>query len=415
MKIDITKLKTVPEFARKGTAFELCHYGQLTEEIKNWISFHNLDSYEKGPYTNIEIKNVSLQELFNPFRPYSYMDGFSPNLNKELHIGHLSNMVLSKAFHNMGIALNTISIYGDTMPGEISKEDALVLLGFYMEHFNHFPNKSFYASEMKYKGNLLVLETEDKYAGCHIFPVGDEKVVGIKSDNSTSYFYQDVCLAEELNQLCEQKSLSNKTLYLTGAEQENHFRLLKNLFPNIDHIPLGLVKVSGKKMGTRFGNVIYIHHFLSELKEIMFKEETHGQAEFERQLQLSYNIFAGFILKATPESDKNVVMDVVGNPKNSPGLYLSYTVARLHSAGMALVCEEKFNDIEIEYAYLKSQHLLKPNILFEAITELSNKINALYVDYHIAGNEENQKMFAILLSDLLLGMKKLGLFHTKKV
>jgi len=245
-----------------------------------------------------------------------YLDGAID----DVRIGHFSNFVLAKAFYNMDLCLNSISIYGDAHAGELAKEEAMPLINSFCKDFEFKAHKEYFASNMNYEGSLLYAETEGKYAGTKVFDVGEEKIVGIKSNGATTYFYQDVSLIELLASSYKNISM----LYLTGAEQENHFRLLKILYPNIHHVPLGLVKVSGKKMGTRFGNVILIEDFLKEMQNELSTDN----------LELIYNIFAGYILKATPESDKNINMDLMTNPKNSPGLYLSYTMARIHSAGV---------------------------------------------------------------------------------
>jgi hypothetical protein len=221
------------------------------------------------------------------------------------------------------------------------------------------------------------------------------KVVGIKSNGQTSYFYQDVSLAKMLN---------SPTLYLTGKEQSNHFKLLKHLFPDIQHIGLGLVKVSGKKMASRIGNVLLIEDLIEKVTE-----------EFNNDLKLVYNVFAGFILKSNPEVDKSINLDVISNPKNSSGLYISYTMARLISAGCELKIQNKFNSLGLAFAEIKSKTSLKPNILFEAIVENCKEINSLYVSHRIKDNDKNKAMFELMLSDLILGCNKLGLFIIDKV
>jgi arginyl-tRNA synthetase len=225
-------------------------------------------------------------------------------------------------------------------------------------------------------------------------------VVAIKKDGSTSYFYQDIALASLLN---------DETLYLTGYEQENHFNTLKSIFPHVNHVGLGLVKLQTKdgltgKMSTRLGNVVFISDLMSDLMK-----------EFEGNEKLCYNIFAGYILKNHPTSDKVFNMDTIKNPKNSPGLYLSYTVARLKSAGVELVEQTEFNKQELVYNFAKSKASLSPTYLFNACVDLCKEINNLYVTNHIGGNEENKKMFEVLLGDLALGMKKLGMFDVDKV
>jgi arginyl-tRNA synthetase len=359
--------------------------------IKEWIKFHDLEIEVNKNYTNI-YSTKSPKDLFIEPLTYKYMDGFSPNLNKYLHIGHLSNMILAKSIKSLGICEKTVSIYGDTLDG-VSKEDSLNKLKEYQELFNYKPNIEYMASKVKYDGNLLI-DGEDKYEGTKIFKYYDDKVVGIKSDGSTSYFYQDMALASKLN---------DSTLYLTGNEQVNHFELLKKFYPNIKHIGLGLVKVGGSKMSSSIGNVILASDFIEELSK-----------KFDN-IELIYNVIAGFILKNTTHSDKNITLDTIDNPKNSPGLYLSYTMARLLSAGCEILNNDKFISDKLNFYYMKSKNNIAPNILFNEIVEHCKEINTLYSTHKIVGNEDNKKMFNEKLSDLSLGFKLLGLFNIKKV
>lgn len=394
MKLSINKIKTIPKTI--NDEFGFCVFGEPNDEIKSWIRHHKFETYQSGRYTNIKIGiDVNVNDIFLNRVPFVYMDGFSPNLNKKLHLGHFSNLVLARAFKELGVCKNTVSIFGDTLTGAVSKEEALIYINeFIATNFEYKPDKKFFASEVKYTGTLLVDGT-DKYEGTKIFDIGGEKMVGIKGDGSTTYFCQDVALAEMLNA---------PTLYLTGKEQCNHFRLLKVLFSSIEHVGLGLVKVSGKKMSSREGNVILMEDFIDEVA-------TH----FDKiDFKLAYNIFAGFILRSVPNSDKNVNMDEVSDPKKSEGLYVSYTMARLRSAGVNYVVTEQPSQT-MKFAYMKAYNNLSPNVLFEVIVDLCKEINGLYIEHTIKGNKENEIMFQEKLSHVLWGCQKLGLFFINKV
>ncbi len=393
MKIDINKIKTVPKSINAD--FQLCVYGTPDKDILQWIKANNFSGNVTERYTNIIIpKDINLSEVFIESKQFEWMDGFSPNLNKKLHLGHFSNLVLGKAFKALGICKKTVSIYGDTLEGQVKKEDAILALEKHQKDFRFSPDKSIMASEIKYSGRLLKDGTGD-YSGTKIFEIGEEKKVGVKSNGQTSYFYQDVALVELLNA---------PTLYLTGSEQCEHFALLKCLHPDINHVGLGLIKVSGSKMGSRFGNVILIDDFIDMVKET-----------FKGNIELIYNVFAGFILKSAPDVDKGINLDIISNSKNSEGLYLSYTMARLNSAGCELQSNENFISKRLEFAYLKAKQNLKPNILFEALVDHCKEINSLYVNHTIKDNVTNKKMFEGLLSDLVHGCNKLGLFTIYEV
>lgn len=390
--IDINEIRTLPS----EMGFGFCVYGEPSDKIKNWANHwgFRMQEGEKG-FTNILVPfNYDISECFDKFHQYAYVDGFSPNLNKHLHIGHMSNFVLAKAFQGMEVGGEFISILGDTLEGDVTKHDAFNMYKTYCEVFNLHVDKIYYASDMKYSGDLLK-DGEGKYEGTKIFDTGEDKIVAVKSDGSTSYFYQDVALA---------KTLDAPTLYLTGHEQDGHFQTLQKIVPNVSHIGLGLVKLTGAKMASRHGNVIY---FSDVIKEFL--------AEFDNDWELAYNVLAGFILKVDPKKDKNINMKLLKNAKNSPGLYLSYALARLNSAGVRASKTDKFNNNELQFHYMKALANLQPNHLFNALIEHCKMINSKYETHKIKDNPENIAMFENFKEDLELGMKKLGLFLVDKV
>ena len=263
------------------------------------------------------------------------------------------------------------------------------------KEFNYNIDNIVFASEQKLDDESLLKDGDGAYDGTKIFEVGDEKIVGIKSTGKTTYFYQDVALAQKLN---------DSTLYLTGFEQDGHFKNLNNLFPNTKHIGLGLVSIDGKKMSSSEGNVLLLQDVLDAVAE-----------KFNGDKELAWNVISGHILKYDPTSLKNINMKQIDDVKASAGLYFSYTLAKLKSAGMIPVEIETFNSNALKFKYIKAKSNLAPNILFEELFELTKHISGLYVKLHIKDNLENQKIYQPLLDDLLLGMKKLGMFNIDKV
>lgn len=391
MKIDINKVRTTP----KGMDFNLCVFGKPSEEIKEWCDYWGFELVESGRFTNIIIPDkFDLSLCFNEEEKFQYVDGFSPNLNKYLHIGHFSNLVIAKSFQSLGIGNNYVAILGDTLDGDVNHDDALEKYQMYCGKFGYKIDEILKASTMKYLGDKLK-DGEGDYSGTKIFDIEGQKIVGIKSGGDTTYFYQDVSLAEYL---------SSSTLYMTGKEQEGHFVLLKKMYPHIKHIGLGLLTVNGKKMSSREGNVIYVKDMLKILGN-----------KFSGNDKLSYNVFAGQVLKSSPNSNKDINTKTIDDVKLSMGLYLSYTAARLKSAGINFSELKKFHLKELQFKYIRSKCNLSPNILFESLVELCKKINTLYEKHTIKGNDEVKSMFSVLLDDLEFGMKKLGLFSINKV
>jgi len=392
MKIDINKVKTTPG----DMGFNFCVFGNPSSEIIDWAQHWDFQLEMSGPYTNIMLNDsLKISEIFNEPTQYTYVDGFSPNLNKNLHVGHFSNLIIANAFQKLGIGEKFIAIFGDTLNGTTNKEEALQQYNEYCSEFGYNVDATFFASQMVIDDDSILKPGEGTYEGSRVFDLGDEKIVGIKSSGVTTYFYQDVALANNLN---------SSTLYLTGLEQENHFNSLKKIYPHTNHVGLGLVLLDGNKMSSSEGNVIYMKNFINDLLPL-----------FDNNIKLVYNIIAGQILKSQTGSNKSIDQSLINNPKISLGLYMSYTMAHIKSCGVVTVVNENFISKELEFAYFKSKFNLAPCLLFMQLVNHCKKINKLYEQLHIKGNDEHIKIFSDLISDLELGMSKLGMFSIDKV
>lgn len=392
MKININDIKFTP----KNIDFALCVYGNPNAEIQEWCNYWNFQTSESEEFTNIHVpKGFDISKAFFDFKTYEFCDGFSPNLNKHLHVGHLSNFVYAKAFQKMGIGKKFIAVFGDTLTGIVSKDDALDTYCNYIKKFDYKVDKAYYASSVKLKDFSLLQYGTGEYEKTKIVEVDGQKIVIIKSDGSTTYFYQDIAVAQDLQA---------STLYLTGFEQTEHFANLKKLFPNTDHIGLGLVLLDGKKMSSSEGNIIYISELLDAMLPL-----------FNNNYQLVWNILAGLILKTEPKSVKKIDTTVISNTKISPGLYISYTMAKMSSAGIELKPSENYDKVELALKSLKAKNNLKPNFLMEAILDHCKTINQLYETHYIKDNPDNFNMFQTLTGDLLKASLEIGLFPISKV
>ena len=391
MKININKVNVTP----KNMGFNFCVFGLMSEDVKAWCEYHGFQIETSEKYSNIILPDmVDFNSIFETPKHFKYFDGFSPNLNKHLHLGHLSNLIIAKAIQKLNISDETIAILGDTLDGAVEKEDALSKYKNYLHKFDYNLNELFYASGQKLSFNFLI-EGTDEYVGTKIFDLKDEKIVGVKSNGNTTYFYQDVALAQKLNA---------PTLYLTGFEQNNHFNSLKKIFPSIEHKGLGLVLIKGKKMSSSEGNVYFAEDVLNHFKEV-----------FPGNDKLVYNVLAGQILKYSLATVKNIQINEINSVKTSLGLYLSYTMARMFSAGIKQEKIKEFSTNELNYFEFKSKYLIEPNFLFNALVDLCKHINTLYATHHIKDNPINQDIFQKLTNDLILGCEKLGLFIVDKV
>lgn len=391
MKIKISDIKITP----KNMEFNFCVWGDPNQKVSDWISYWGLKTGKSSGFTNILIGDHNLYDLFESPNIYDFIDGFSPNLNKHLHLGHLSNLIFAKSIQSLGIGNKYISILGDTLSGKVDKDDALDKFKSYCESFGYKIDSIHFASSQKLINDSVLEEGIGDYKGTLVFDFGGSKIVGVKSDGSSSYFYQDVALAQKLN---------GSTLYVTGFEQDNHFKSLKFLFPDVDHIGLGLVMVDGKKMSSSEGNVIMMEDILDQIS-----------SKFGGDKKLAWNVISGHILKYSPESVKNIDLKSIDDVKSSFGLYLSYTLAKMKSAGMVPNDISDFSSNQLKYAFLQAKTEKSPHYLFNSLVDHCKTVSQLYTKLYIKDNLENQKVYQPLLDDLLFGMKKLGMFDIDKV
>ena len=396
--LDISKIKTIP--SHMGSGF--CVFGEPSQEIKNWAQVHGFKLEPSDKFTNILIpEDFDLLNCFQiPSQPV-YLDGFSPNLNKELHFGHYTNFIVAKSLACL-TGMKPVAILGDTLGTDEQHEENFEFIKSFFSDYGYNP-KFYFASDMRLKDDSILVDGEGEYEGTKCFDLGEEKIVGIKSNGKTDYFYQDIAFAQLLDA---------PTLIVTGSEQIEHFRNVSKINPNVQHKALGLVKIKAgskmsaaymeQKMSSRLGNVIYMKDVIIDLLEEFGNEE------------LAYNVIAGKILSYKVSSEKKVDQDELSDHSKSEGLYVSYTMARLKSAGCEVV-DEPLQNHKLAHAWLMSVKNLEPHFLMKAVVDYCKEINNLYQTHRIQGNEENKLMFTKKLAQVEQACKLLGLYSIEKV
>lgn len=346
MKIDIDKVRITPSNIQ-----EHCAVYKITEEVLQWIDTNGLHStkHEKG-YLNISIDGLEYRynDLFNVDNSFTYFDGFSPNLNKEMHLGHLSNMVYASAISNLCPNLKAVSILNDT--------DNHKLKDYYYEQykeicilFNYNREKDYFSSDMNYinftndNGCINIIEddfkerylkeftvnifvSEDKgFENCIIVetPKTKEIKVIVKSDGSTNYLNQDLSFA---------KKLHLPILYLTGAEQISHFELVKQFYPKNKHLAIGLITTDAEKMSSRKGNVIYLKDVINQYEINTLKDTflNYHYKTFKDNLKIEQGLSRHFKNSAEKFENKKLYL-IYLNAQNSYNPSLLYNSLKTES------------------------------------------------------------------------------------
>lgn len=351
-------------------------------------------------------------------------DGFSPNLNKSLHVGHLRNLALATAFCHTAKSIHRLQVKPVALLGASLGVNSKAL-----EEFNTWSKLAQYEPDI-YHDVLLPYdlfpqsELQDginEQFGCKVWNGPFGPVIVEKSNGSKTYAYYDIIFAR----------LVKPHFYITGAEQKEHFKSL-NLEDN--HIPMGLVLgIDGKKIKSRDGGAFLAIDVLNEIKKNL--------KQTEQPDQLAWNIIAWNMLSVS--RNKNIQFNPeVWCDANSPGLYISYTFARiskaLHSA-LAFASVDWSTrmlrptarptylqtELDIELAgfssycdyYIQRAVIQKdPNCIANFALKLAMKLNTAYANERIVdGRDGHLSAITISVQTLERCMKCLSMYPIYKV
>jgi arginyl-tRNA synthetase len=259
------------------------------------------------------------------------LDGFSPNLNKTLHVGHLRNLALANSLarltdiHSDGGGL--VALLGASQ-GVLST--AVDDFKRWCSFLNYTPRVYYDVLQpWDYVDCHLVEDEGNPARGCKVWHGPQGPVIVVRSDGRPTYSFYDLAFAKAVG----------PTHYLTGAEQSPHFAALG--MPE-KHLPMGLVLGSdGKKMKSRTGDSPTADAVLGEIKANL-KETPEPD-------KLAWNVAAWNFLHVG--RTQNVRFDAARwTDVNGGGMYVSYTAARLNSAFLEVIpspAKRQFTDADV--------------------------------------------------------------------
>ncbi|HEU4409840.1 MAG TPA: arginine--tRNA ligase [Polyangiaceae bacterium] len=185
--------------------------------------------------------------------------------------------------------------------------------------------------------------------GALVVPVGDPPLLLRKSDGATTYHTRDLATA-----LYRWQSYGfDRSLYVVDRGQGLHFKQLFDALKlagfgwaaRCTHVPFGLVRLGGKKTGTRTGNVVLLKEVFAEATRrsaALMRERNPELGEAEASaaapvVGIGAVVFAN--LFAQREKDVDFEWEQVLNPSGDSGPYVQYGHARcasiLRKAGAA--------------------------------------------------------------------------------
>jgi arginyl-tRNA synthetase len=188
-----------------------------------------------------------------------------------------------------------------------------------------------------FEGKGLARESD----GALVVPVGEPPLLLRKSDGATTYHTRDLATALYRWQTYR----FDRSLYVVDRGQGLHF---KQLFAALDlagfewagrceHVPFGLVRLGGRRTGTRTGNVVLLREVFAEATErsaAAVRERNPGLAEADvaavaPAVGIGAVVFAN--LFAQREKDVDFEWEQVLSTAGDSGPYLQYGHARCAS------------------------------------------------------------------------------------
>lgn len=314
------------------------------------------------------------------------IDGFSPNLNKELHIGHLRNLAVATSLSRIHPSAKMVAMLGAAVGIEPL---ALEQLDEWYQFTGYLPDM-YYDTQLP--DNVESEDGEGDQAGCKVWHGPKGPIIVTRSDGRHTYAHHDLSFI----------GLVGPTHYVTGAEQKEHF---ESLGIGDKHLPMGLVLgADGKKISSRSGEAMTAREALTEVANHL--EDTPQPEE------LAWNVVAWNFLKTT--RPKNVMFNPEEWTKNdSPGMYISYTFARVHKALKGIVGDvSQVTDQDVrllgaaaykEYYLARSQELMDASPLANYTLDLAKEITRAYHSEKIIGGRPGFQ-FAIQHANLTLSL-----------
>jgi arginyl-tRNA synthetase len=253
------------------------------------------------------------------------IDGFSPNLNKTLHVGHLRNLAIANSLNKTLSRICQMPICYDlkfvAMLGA-----SLGVKKHALDGWRYWTNFLGYKPEEYFDITLPddVVETEvvtDPNAalgGVTIWNGPYGPVIVKRFDGRPLYAFHDLTFAAYVG----------PTHYITGHEQKEHFT---SLGLGEKHLPMGLVLGDdNKKLKSRTGDALPATEVMDMIVQRL-EGSDHTQYESQSKQKLAWNILAWNFLHTT--RDKNLKFEVESWTRpDQGGLYISYTFARAVSA-----------------------------------------------------------------------------------
>jgi arginyl-tRNA synthetase len=293
--------------------------------------------------------------------------------------------------------------------------------------FDYFTGESFYldkvpdvVNELTAK-NLLVESQGAKIVDLEKYNMAPCLIT--KNDGGSIYHSRDIAA------ILYRKNTFHfeQCLYITGLEQKLHFAQVFKVielmgydwYKNLMHIPYGLVSMSGEKLSTRAGNIVYAEDILKESISRAMAAIEDKNPNLKNKDKIAHMVGVGAIIfhDLYHQRIKNVDFnwDDVFNFEGSTGPYVQYTYARAKSilrknSDIGINHDINYSQLQDENSYqlirklsnypdviLDAAKNYEPSIITRYVLGLAQEFNKFYHNCSILNSEDEVKKARLLL------------------
>lgn len=379
--------------------------------------------------------------------PKFVIDAFAPNLNKELHAGHLRQLVLATSLQRLLPESRFVGMFGASLGVKKRSVDELTrwmgFAGYRPEMYydvlmpqdvvqTRKPTQEEMNQDYAKSGLALLISghkylTDDGWPDLWDGPHGP--VIVRTAAGKPLYALHDLCFTQEVG----------PTHYITDHGQREHFKML-GLADK--HLPMGLVlgpdpEKPGRwtKLKSRTGDALTANDTLAEVRRRL--DETRLPD------QLAWNVLAWNFLSVSRPNDVKFEVEKWTSP-DGPGLYITYTYARICGAlnygidpalwhlsdpeqweASYKVWQPELEPQDVELLGFAAQHTywlhqartnLDPTTVATFAHELARKLGSVYHRERIYGGRKALQM-SVEYANIVLGMcmQRLGMYILKQV
>jgi arginyl-tRNA synthetase len=278
--------------------------------------------------------------------------------------------------------------------------------------FDSFDGEAFYHDQLA--DVLLLLKQKgllEQSEGAQIVRLDEEGLPAclvVKSDGASIYATRDIAAAIYRSK----KYPFSKMLYLVGQEQSLHFKQLFAVLKKMgfdwakscEHISYGLVRLPGKKLSTRTGDVILADDLLAEAHAQALRVIEEKNPSLPEKSQVAHQVGLGAmvytIFKSGRKRDVTLEWDKALSFEGESGPYLQYAHVRCWSIlrkakSLSLVAPDfslltSDEEIRLIKMLLEFSDILRlaakqyePAVLVRYLTDLAQAFNQFYRQHSV--------------------------------